>query len=106
MLSSIIILCDLVLTIDSQEISQRNASIEHQNLELSPPFPIMEIGLQYILGQIGDNATEAVTQSIQNFLPTNPDAGLPQTSIPVSISQPLNKVIGPIECSSTLACLE
>lgn len=31
--------------------------VTQQNPALSPPFPILEVGLEYILGQIGANAT-------------------------------------------------
>jgi hypothetical protein len=39
-------------------------AVAHQNLAVAPPFPILEVGWQHIMGQIGANATKAENESI------------------------------------------
>jgi hypothetical protein len=39
-------------------------AVLHQNLDVAPPFPILEVGLEHIMGQMGANATKAENDSI------------------------------------------
>lgn len=44
--------------------SPRRNVISQQDLSLAPPMPILDIGLQHMLGQMGANATRAENVSI------------------------------------------
>jgi len=39
-------------------------AVFQQNLALAPPFPILRVGWEHIMGQIGANATKAENQSV------------------------------------------
>jgi hypothetical protein len=43
-------------------------AIVQQNLDIAPPFPILEIGLEHMLGQIGVNATTAENNSMAGIV--------------------------------------
>lgn len=53
----------------------RQNSICQQKLSEAPPFPILDIGLQHMLGQMGANATAAENNTIAdaNHQPHPPD---------------------------------
>ncbi len=82
-------------------------AVVQQNLAIAPPVPILNIGLEYILGQIGANATkrgnESMSEPPQNAKVAVPRAMVPQTSKHV----PLNKrVDGPIQCGTGKPCAD
>ena len=39
-------------------------AVVQQNLEVAPPFPILLVGLEHMMGQIGANATKAENDSL------------------------------------------
>jgi len=87
--------------------NQENFTIEHQDFDLAPPFPILEIGFRYILGQIGENSSKVENESISRVLGVH---GLhPRPSLnptPTSVGILLDQKVGPVQCSATVPCLE
>lgn len=45
-------------------IQNVHKAIVQQNLALAPPFPILRVGWEHMVGQIGANATKAENQTI------------------------------------------
>lgn len=82
-------------------------AVVQQNLAVSPPFPILDVGLEYILGQIGANATANGNASLEesSLHPRNFDTGESYLSSHTRI--PLEKrVEGPIQCGGSQPCAD
>jgi len=97
----------LILSNAAEAENPKNDMVEHQDLDLAPPFPILEIGLQHILGQIGENSSKAENESIiqvPGFQGLRPRPSLKPA--PTSITMPLNQKVGSAQCSATMPCLE
>lgn len=82
-------------------------AVVQQNLAIAPPVPILNIGLEYILGQIGANATERGNESISEP-PKNAKVAIPRAIVPrTSRHMTLNKrVDGPIQCGLGKPCAD
>lgn len=72
--------------------------IVQQNVALSPPLPILEIGLQHIMSQIGDNMTQAETEAFKN--------DHRHKGVGFSSALPLRQREAPVECSPTKPCVD
>jgi chitinase len=53
-------------------ITHTSASVSQQNLAVAPPFPILQVALEHILSQWGENATEAENATIAAALSATP----------------------------------
>ncbi|KAI9712955.1 MAG: hypothetical protein M1812_006702 [Candelaria pacifica] len=86
--------------------STEDHAVVQQNLEVAPPLPILQIGLDYILGQIGANAT------VQGNISHAKDVAGPNTYVyprraGFTPYVPLDKrVDGPIQCSASTPCAD
>jgi hypothetical protein len=72
-------------------------AIAQQNPAVIPPFPILQVGLDHILGQMGENATEAENATIAQGLSGTRD---------VSRSIALNKRDTPAQCGPNSPCID
>jgi len=88
-------------------LQTKNHAVVQQNLAKAPPIPILKIGLEYILGQIGANATKRSNESMSEP-PKNAKVAVPRALVPqTSIHVPLNKrVDGPIQCGTGKPCAD
>ncbi|CAG8962203.1 hypothetical protein HYFRA_00005255 [Hymenoscyphus fraxineus] len=73
-------------------------SIAQQNVARQPTLPILEIGLNHIISQIGDNMTQAATEAFKN------DHRHP--SVGFSRFLPLHQRESPAACSPTTPCVD
>lgn len=72
-------------------------AVAQQNKFIDAPLPIIEIGLQHILSQIGANATKAENQSV---------AANAERYANVSKAMPLNKRDAPAQCGPDQPCVD
>lgn len=71
-------------------------AVLHQNLDVAPPFPILEVGLEHMMGQMGANATKAENDSIVGIV-------LRETSPKVTSLQVRDAVV---QCSPGVPCVD
>lgn len=82
-------------------------SVEHQDLEVDPPFPILEIGLKHILSQLGRNATKAENNSIAaEAVARHSSIVRLNDSTAISTFLALNKRAAPAECGPGVPCID
>ncbi|TVY92833.1 Chitotriosidase [Lachnellula willkommii] len=82
--------------------SPRRNVISQQDLSLTPPIPILDIGLQHMLGQMGANATRAENVSMAEAKGQPPP---PEVS-PVSKFTPPHQNDAPAECGPGQPCAD
>ncbi|EPE30127.1 (Trans)glycosidase [Glarea lozoyensis ATCC 20868] len=80
----------------SQFNDSASSIIVQQNLALAPPIPILEIGYQHIIGQIGENMTIAGNRSFSND----------QQHPGISRFTSLREKVTPAECGPQKACVD
>ena len=78
-------------------------SLSQQDLAVAPPFPILQVALNHILGQSGENATEAENATIAKAL--NATTGSTRRS-DLSTLVSLRERDAPAQCSPTSPCVD
>jgi hypothetical protein len=78
-------------------------SLSQQNLAVAPPFPILQVALDHVLGQWGENATEAENATIAEGLSAT--AGSTRRS-DLSKFVSLRERDAPAQCSPTSPCAD
>ena len=92
---------------EENPIQQPTKAVVQQNLAVSPPFPILEVGLEYILGQIGANATANGNASLKESSKQIRKSDTRATHIGDHRFASLAKrVEGPIQCGPGQPCAD